>query len=138
MSDIQRLIDNTFPFVQDLLSKYGEFFPLASAVKTNDSITQIGIYDGDEHPRSDKVIADLKRGLKAKQADYKCVAIFYDVKVSAPTTKLKTDAVAVFVETQSEKTGYIIYFPYLLTSDKKVKLTDGVWKEANDKEIFIE
>jgi len=79
VSDIQRLIDTTFPFVQDLLSKYGEFYPLAAAVTTSDNITQVGTYDGDEHPLSDEVIEGLKRGLRAKQIDYKSIAIFYDV-----------------------------------------------------------
>ena len=137
MSDIQRLIESTFPFVQDLLSKYGEFYPLAAAVTTSGNIAQIGTYDGEEHPLSDKVIEGLKRGLKAKQADYKSIVIFYDVRVLAPTTKLKTDAVAVFAETRNEETAYLIFYPYVLTNDKKIELTDNAWKEATEKAIFI-
>jgi hypothetical protein len=137
MADIQRLIDNTLPFVQELLSKYGEFFPLASAVTISDNIAQVGTYDGVEQLESFKLIVDLKRALKAKQNDYKCIAIFYDVRVTVPTTKLKTDAIAVFVETESEETGFIIYYPYIVTDDRVVELTEGAWKEINDKEIFI-
>ena len=137
MSDTQRLIDNTLPFVQDLLMKYGEFYPLASAVTIADSISQVGTYDGNDNPQSDKVILDLKRALRAKQADYKSVAIFYDVSVIAPDTNQKIDAVAVFVESQSDDFGCIIYYPYVWTENNKLQLTDNVWKERNAKEIFL-
>jgi len=137
VSDIQRLIDTTFPFVQDLLSKYGEFYPLAAAVTTSDNITQVGTYDGDEHPLSDEVIEGLKRGLRAKQIDYKSIAIFYDVRVVVPATKTKTDAVAVFAEAQNDEIAYIIFYPYVLTNHKTVNWTDSPWKEATEKEIFI-
>ncbi|HEV8506546.1 MAG TPA: hypothetical protein VGQ53_14140 [Chitinophagaceae bacterium] len=137
MSDIQRLIDITFPFVQKLLTEYGEFFPLASAVKCDDQIAQVGTYNNDERPLSDTLIADLKKGLKAKQGEYKCVAIFYDVRVIIPVTNLKSDAIAVFTEAQYENNGFIIYYPYELTKEKKLIMKEGVWKEATNKEIFL-
>jgi hypothetical protein len=34
MEDLGRLLDATFPFAEDLLKKYGEFFPLASATSS--------------------------------------------------------------------------------------------------------
>lgn len=104
MEDLERLLDATFPFVEDLLKKHGEFFPLASAIDKSDSITHVGTYDGDEQPKSDKVIADLKVGLReaAKNGDYKAIAIFYDVRVIDPNTNQKTDAVAVFVENKKK------------------------------------
>ena len=61
MNDIERLVDNTFPFVKSLLKNYGEFLPLASAVKTNNTIAQVGTYNGDERPLSYQLIADLKK-----------------------------------------------------------------------------
>lgn len=45
MHDIEKLLDNTMPFIVDLLKKHGEFFPLATTIKTNDSIAQIGTYN---------------------------------------------------------------------------------------------
>jgi len=137
MSDIQRLINSTFPFVQNLLEEYGEFYPLASAIANDDSITQIGSYEGDEIPQSDTLIADLKKALKAKQGDYKCVAIFFDVSIVNPETALKSDAIAVFTEAQSDNNGYQLYYPYVLTNEKKLAIGEGSWKEIIDKEIFI-
>ena len=55
MNDIEKLLNSTLPFVKDLLKKYGEFFPLASAIKPNDSVAQVGTYDVNEKPLSDKL-----------------------------------------------------------------------------------
>ena len=135
MNDIERLLDSTFPFVEELLMEHGEFFPLASAVKTNDSIAQVGTYDGDEKPLSNTVIEDLKAAFRAKKDDYKTIAIFYDVRVVDPNTNQKTDAVAVFVETKIDITAYTVYYPYILTTDGELSFSDA-WKNASAKEIF--
>jgi len=136
MEDFERLLDATFPFIEDLLKKHGEFFPLASAIEATDSIAQVGTYDGDEHPLSDKVIEDLKVGLKegAKKGDYKAIAIFYDVRAIAPNTNQKTDAVAVIVENSS--VAYKLFFPYTLTKGSVLTFGES-WRNDIDKEIFI-
>ena len=136
MEDFEKLLDATFPFVEDLLKKYGEFFPLASAIDKTDRIAQVGTYDGDEQPLSDKVIADLKVGLRqgAKKGDYKAIAIFYDVKAVDPNTNQKTDAVAVIVENGS--IAYKLFFPYTLTKDSVLTFGES-WRNDIDNEIFI-
>ena len=137
MEDFKRLTDATFPFVEDLLKKHGEFFPLASAIEKNDSIANVGTYDGNEQPLSDKVIADLKIGLRegAKKGDYKAIAIFYDVRVIDPNTNQKTDAVAVFVENKNDATAYKLFYPYTLTKDRVLTFAES-WKNITEKEIF--
>jgi hypothetical protein len=135
MNDVERLLDNTFPLVEDLLKNYGEFFPIASAIKIDDTIAQVGTYDGNDKPLSNKVISDLKNAFKAKVKDYNAIAIFYDVKVVNPNTKLKTDAVAVFAETKNEDTAYVFYYAYSLTDNKQLIFSDS-WKSKNGKEIF--
>lgn len=136
MEDFERLLDATFPFVEDLLKKHGEFFPLASAIEATDSIAQVGTYDGDEQHISDKVIADLKVGLRegAKKGDYKAIAIFYDVRAIDPNTNQKTDAVAVIVE--NSNIAYKLFFPYTLTKDGVLTFGES-WRNDIDKEIFI-
>ena len=136
MEDFERLLDATFPFVEDLLKKHGAFFPLASAIETTDSIAQVGTYDGAEQPLSDKVIADLKVGLSegAKKGDYKAIAIFYDARAIDPNTNQKTDAVAVIVENSS--IAYKLFFPYTLTKNSVLTFGES-WRNDIDKEIFI-
>src|SRR5205085_506929 len=114
-----------FPFVEDLLKKYGEFYPVGCAVTIKDSIAQIGEYNGDEHPLSNTVIADLKAAFRGRKDDYKSIAIFYDVRVVNPKTNIKTDAIAVFAESKNEATAYIFYYPYVLTTDKQLTYADS-------------
>ncbi len=135
MNDIEKLLDSTMPFLEGLIKKHGEFFPLASAIKTNDSIAQVGTYDGDDRPLSDKLIADLKNALRAKRNDYRTIAIFYDVKVVDPSTKVKTDAIAVFVETKNDDSAFTFYYPYTLTTDKEL-IFSNPWKNKMGIEIF--
>jgi hypothetical protein len=135
MNDIEKLLDSTIPFVEELIIKHGEFFPLASAIKTNDIVVQVGTYDRDERPLSDKLIVDLKRALRAKRNDYKTIAIFYDVRVVDPDSKVKTDAIAVFVETKNDVSAFTFYYPYSLTNDKQLRFSNP-WKNEIDKEIF--
>lgn len=135
MSDTEKLINNIFPLVEDLLIKYGEFFPIGSVIKTDGDISQVAYFDGDEKPLSTKVIMDLKQSFIAKKEDYRSVAIFFDVRVVDPNSNLKTDAVAVFVEEKNNKTACTIYYPYSMTADNKIKYPKP-WMEEADREIF--
>jgi len=136
MEDFERLLDATFPFVKDLLKKHGEFFPLSSVIDRNNSIAQVGTYDGNEQPKSDKVIEDLKTGLRegVKNGD-KAIAIFYDVKVIDPNTNQKTDAVAIFVENKKDTKAYKLYYPYTFTKDSVLIFAES-WRNEIEKEIF--
>lgn len=137
MSNTERLINSTFSFIKELLKKNGEFFPVASAIQTNDSVAQVGTYDGNERPLSDKLISDFKTGLRARKEDYQAIAIFYDVRVIDPNTNLKTDAVAVFIEAREENSAQIFYYPYLLNAEKQLIFSEP-WKNAGNKEIFTD
>jgi len=138
MTDQERLIDSTLPLIKQLLETYSEFFPLASAIKSDDSIAQVGTYDGDKKPLSQKVILELKNGFKALKDKYKSIAIFYDVCVVDPNTELKTDAVAIFTETRNENSAYIFYYPYVLTNDNQITFLPNHWNDINNREIFVD
>jgi len=137
VNDFERLLDATFPFVEDMLKKHGEFFPLASAIAKNDRVVQVETYDGDEHPASDGVIGSLKTALRAgaKEGEFKAIAIFYDVRVIDPNTNQKTNAVAVFVENKKDTKAYKLFYPYTLTRDSILTFRES-WRTEIEKEIF--
>lgn len=137
MNDFERLLDSNFPFVKDLLMEYGEFFPLACGVKINHEITQIGTFDGNDHPDASKVLDDLKEGLKTQKSKYRTILIFYDVSTDNFKTREKTDAVAVFAESKDEENSFIFYYPYKLTEENELSWQEP-WKEICQKEIFNE
>jgi hypothetical protein len=135
LNDVQMLIDKTLPFVENLLNEYGEFFPMSSVIRMNDSISFVSTYDGNDRPPSEKVIMDLKKTINKEKEKYKVVAIFYDVKVIDPSTKLKTDAVAILVETKNDINAYTFYYPYQKGGDNKISFSKS-WKIIIDKEIL--
>jgi hypothetical protein len=134
MQDIERLLNAVFPFVDDLLVKYGEFYPVGAALKIDNTVAHIGTYDGDDHPISSDVISGLKAGLRSQEKQYKAFVIFYDVKVTAPNTKAKSDAVAVLVEHIDSDEAWTFYYAYKL-NNSKLEYSES-WKERKEKEIF--
>ena len=80
---------------------------------------------------------EFKKIFRARKDKFDSIAIFYDLRVVNPKTGLKTDAVAVFGENKKDRTSYLFYLPYSLTTDKKLSYSDS-WMNTNDKEIFID
>ena len=133
MTDLERLIDNTFPLVEKLLIENGEFYPLASEINSKNEIVHLGTYDGDEQPLSDTIISNLKSAFKAKKEKYNIVSIFCDVSIINPNTNLKTDAISILVE--DEKTAAKIFYPYMLTKNLELSYSEP-WSIECNQEIF--
>ena len=49
---MQMLIEKILPFVKELLNTYGEFFPVAAAIKADGSIATIGLYEENDRQRN--------------------------------------------------------------------------------------
>jgi hypothetical protein len=137
LNELSFLIDQSFPFVEDLLKKYGEYYPFSFALNEDNTVAVIGRHDGDENPDSLVVIKGLKEILKleTKKNKIKGIAIFYDVKTTDPKTNQKTDAVAVFVEHKDGQGAYTFYYPYKLTDKKELTFGDSFGGAAT-REIF--
>ncbi|MEX6690171.1 hypothetical protein QTN47_21860 [Danxiaibacter flavus] len=138
MSYKDTLIDKTFPFIDTLLKNYGEFFPIAMAVKNDGTLASVATYDGNEIPLSDDVIKSLKQALTEgyKKGDYVAGAIFYDVRVIEPITNEKKDAVAVLYESANENVAINYFYPYILTKERALSYTEG-WNNTLEKEVFV-
>lgn len=50
------LLTAVFPFAQEQLRKYGEFFPFAAVMIEGDEVQMLAPHTGEEHPKSQKVI----------------------------------------------------------------------------------
>jgi len=134
MTEVQKILDVTFPFVETLLTDYGEFYPLASAVNNNDEVEQIVREEDEENdfPKSNTVIGELKKELRWNRNKFKAIAIFYDVTVK----ERQTDAIAVFVEQKDEKLAYTFYYAYKMFEGKP--MFSESWKVEKEKEIFVD
>jgi hypothetical protein len=139
MSYKDTLIDKTFPFIDTLLDRYGEFFPVAAAIKSDGTLASVATYDGYERPLSDDVIKSLKKALKEgyKKGEYVAGVIFYDVRVVDPFTNEKKDAVAVLYESGSDSFAKKYFYPYTLTKKRELSYGEG-WNNTLEKEMFVQ
>ena len=80
-----------------LLEKNGEFFPIGAVVDASGEIRHVAIYDGEEHPDSNQVIAGLTEHFQQQASDGAILAsaIAADVKVRPSPDAAPTDAVLV-------------------------------------------
>jgi len=132
MNDFQNILDEIFPFVESLLKEYGEFYPLSCTVNIEQKIEHVILEEDEENdnPKSNSVIAELKKELRWRRNEFLAIAIFYDVKVK----EKQTDAIAVFVEHKIEKEAYIFYYPYELIENEIV--FGRSWKVVEKMQIF--
>ncbi len=134
-SEVEDLMNDRLPFGQELLEKYGEFFPYGGAITSDGKIVSVAAYDGDEQPPSMDVINLLKNGFRqaAKKGEYKATALFYDVRVIPPGAKEKVDAIAIALD-HKENYSVVVFFTYTLINSK---LEFGeVFAEAGANDIF--
>ena len=136
MDEIEQLIHGTFPTVEKLMEEYGEFYPLANAIKNNGEMVPVGTYYGEEHPKAHELLEKLKEAFYAKKNDYKALVIFYNVEVINPETNLKNKAIAVLAEEKAEKISYTFFYPFSIK--KKEMIFYEPWKSSKEIEIFRE
>ena len=114
------LLDKLLPFAEDQMKKYREFYPFAAVILMDDSVELTGSYDGNEHPESKDVLADLIQIHKQLAAENKIKAsgMVWNAGIASADGK-PTDAIIVSLE---HKDGYsvIVGEPYKVGLFKKV------------------
>jgi len=119
--DVEELMNDMLPFGHEMLEQHGEFLPYGAATKTNGEIVSVASVDGDEHPRSQEVIANIKAAFQkaAEEHRYKATALFYDVTTVLPRTKEKSDAIAVALD-HVDNVSITVFLPYELEGKRVV------------------
>ena len=100
------LLDKLLPFAEKQMKEHREFYPFAAVILMDDSIELTGSYNGDEHPESKDVLADLVQIHKhlAAEEKIKVSGIVWNAGVSSADGK-PTDAIIVSLE---HKDGYSV------------------------------
>jgi hypothetical protein len=122
--ECEEIMNALIPFAQQMLEKYGEFFPFGGTMNSNGEIAQTAGYDGRERPPSADIINLLNDGFRsgARSGQYKATALVYDVRVVLPSTGQTSDAVAVALD-HRDNYSVVVYFPYQI-KDGKVAFGD--------------
>ena len=131
-SDCEKLMNAALPFAEQMLKRYGEFFPFGSAMRPNGEIVSVGGKAEQERPPSAQVIKLLRDGFAAaaKKGEYKATAIVYDVRVVIPDTGAKSDAVAVALD-HRDNYSVVVMFPYTV-KDGRVSLGNAFAQKGED------
>lgn len=135
MCDIEKLIDNTFPIIEGMLKRSGNFPLQVSAIKHNGLYTRITTCYGAEQTSTTELVTELKKALRKKTGFYRSVAIFSDMLIVDPDTSLQIRAIEVYIEAKNEMSAYIFYYPYSLPGNKEVRF-GNTWSQITRKEII--
>ncbi len=135
IEDIQALINIFFPFAEELIVKFGEFFPYAGATNLEGEFVSVGLQDEIKHLSSAQVINSLKASLKSGHDKYIVTAVFYQVSTTDAVTDEKQDAIGVFVEHKEGQIAYDFFYPYVLGGDDNFEVNES-YGNAVPKEIF--
>lgn len=135
IEDIQALINIFFPFAEELIIKFGEFYPYAGATTTEGEFVSVGFHEENKHLSLEKVILSLKNSLKEGSEKYIVAGIFYNARTKDAETGESQDAIAVFVETKSGESAYEFFYPYKLEGEENFLVGES-YGNPIPKEVF--
>lgn len=117
-SDCEQLLGALMPFVSQMLSEHGEFYPVG-AVMTPDGECQLAAAaddDEDDQPDSSELIEMFESQFSegAKLGEYKATAVVYDALTVPPDKDKKQDTIICLLD-HSADYSVKVCFPYTLT-----------------------
>lgn len=118
----ETLMNALLPVAEEMLRKYGEFYPYGGYMKPDGTIVQVGASDPDtDHPKSKDLIYVLRSSFQdlAQRGKCKAAAMVFDVTVTLPNSEHNSDAIQVSLE-HSEGYSTEVFFPYQLIENKLV------------------
>jgi hypothetical protein len=136
IEDVQALINIFFPFGEELIVKFGEFYPYAGAATVGGEFVSVGFHEDNKHLSSAKVVENLKNSLKKESEKFIVVAVFFEVKTKDADTGESQDAIGVFVEHKDGGEAYEFFYPFTLAEDDNFVVADS-YGNAVPREIFI-
>ena len=77
IEDIQALINIFFPFGEELIVKFGEFYPYAGATTLEGEFVSVGFHENSKRLPPAQVVANLKESLQKDSAKFVVTAVFF-------------------------------------------------------------
>ena len=119
------LMNKMIIFSEQMLTKYGEFYPYGSVMNNDQTIRAISYYDGNEKLQSQELIDNYIKLYKelAQKGEIKASAIIWDAKINSLEKNEKIDAVIVSLEHRDNYSVQVV-FPYKMIKGKII------WEEV--------
>jgi len=134
--DAESILNVALPFAEELLVKYGEYYPFAYVMKMDGKIEGVAAYNEKEKPNSQDMINQLKKIIMTLAKENKIVAsiIIYDGKITLPESQIKKDAIFASIDHKNDY-SIVIIIPYAV-ENRKIML-DNALAQKGSSEIFV-
>ena len=101
--DIDALLNAVLPFAQQMLGKYGEFYPIGASMNAAGEVGLVGVMPESEHPEAQEIIDLLLAQLvdDARKHEIKGSVICFDASAIPPGESAKRDAICAHLEHES-------------------------------------
>jgi hypothetical protein len=111
--DMDRLLGTLLPFAKRMLHEYGDFHPFGAQIEADGSVQMVGADNGEEFPEALELIDLLQQSFlqDARKGKITATGICMDVRVIAPGSSEKTDAIGVSFE-HAEAEPLDVFLPY--------------------------
>jgi hypothetical protein len=136
-SDCEELLGALMPFVSQMLSEHGEFYPVGALMTADGECRLAAVYDEAEDDRPDP--SDLLEMFEAgfiegsKSGEQKATAVIYDALTIPPDKTEKQDTIICLLDHQDNYSLKLCY-PYTI-NDGELQLEDPFAVEG-DYKIF--
>ena len=126
-TELEKLLNGSLNLADKMLADYGEFYPYATALTINNEIEDLGIWRGNDYPKSKDVVKDLEEYLRkgVREGSYKATALVLNVSMRKDKDNGQQDSILLRME---HKSGLAldIFKPYQLLQLGKVQYGDIV------------
>jgi hypothetical protein len=127
-------MNDILPLAEKMLRDYGEFYPYGGYIKPNGEIVHVGAkHPETDRPKSNDLIHILRSSFQdmARAKQCKAVAIICDVRVRAPGSTRKTDAIQVMLD-HIDNYSMRIFLPYQISNKEVVYGNSFAWQGERD------
>jgi len=134
--EVQDLMNFVMPVAQDMLKKYGEFYPYGGVINSKGETVLTGVHNENERPSSMELIELITKAFQtgAKAGEYRATAIVYDVRIVPPGSKEKSDAIAINLD-HADGLSITVLLPYQIR--EKGEVTYGtLFAQNGESKIF--
>lgn len=111
--DIDSLLNAVIPLAQQMLAKYGEFYPLGASMDTEGKVGLVGVMPESQYPKAQEIIDLLTAQLldDAAKREIRGSAICFSGSAMPPGESAKSDAICTHIEHESG-VSVAAYLPY--------------------------
>ena len=129
--DVEDLMNDLLPIAEDKLSEQGEFFPFGGAIENNGNVVHLGVAKDARPASSKEFVKAVQQELQnaAKNGKYIAVAIVQHVKVTAPNSEEKIDAIQIRLD-HEQNYSVEVFFPFEITEDNKLMIGEAFARDG--------